>query len=87
MVSRYFTNKDRYFKNPNWPSGAIIEWRNNDTKLYCIRGGICSEWEINDKYKTPEEALNRCLKAVERGAWIEVNMEKCDTPETEVVAW
>lgn len=66
MVSRFFTN-------PRWESKAVIEWRSNETSLYIRTDDEIEKWNPNsNRYKDPQEALDRCLRAVEKERWIEI---------------
>jgi len=82
MVSRYFTN-------PKWVNEPIIiEARSDDRILWRHKNGAIESWSGLNDHKTPEEALERCLGAIERGNWIEVHDFKTpDMPQSEVVPW
>lgn len=61
----------RQFSNLKWPDGKVIEWRGTSDLWTVTPGEPDRPWN-GDIFTTAEEALNRCLEAVERGNWYEI---------------
>jgi hypothetical protein len=61
----------RRFANPMWDNGKVIEWRGASDLWTVVPGERDHHWN-GGLFKTPEEALARCLEAVARGNWYEI---------------
>lgn len=92
-MSRYFVNPAWTDRNGRFRSVMEASPDSDDIFLHNLLDGTCALWE---HAKDGTNGLARCLRAVNRGAWIELNYddiawpnlrELCDLPATTEDHW